>query len=167
LRAVREQQFHHLRLQLRTGPHQGRLPRPAFLGVDVGTGVDQQLGCVDLTRPHDEHQRRFALGIRRVGIDARRQQLADHRLRADQSGLRHRRHAEDVLSRRIAPRADQAIDDDGVVIACRPHQRRGAERIRGIHIHAILDEPDDGLAIACTNGVRERVRKGPAAGASQ
>ena len=130
-------------------------------------GIDQKLGRIDLARAHHEHQRRFAFRVRRIGIHTCRQQLADHGLRADQSGFGHRRHAEHVLGSSVGASFDQALDHDRVAIACRPHQRRRAEGIGRVHICAALDEADGLLAVPGADGVDQRICRRTATGSDQ
>jgi hypothetical protein len=62
----------------------------------------------------------------------------------------------------VGPGLNQAVDENGIAIACRPHQRRGAERIGRIDIRPGLDDPlDDAnglLTITRTNGIGKLIR---------
>ena len=76
------------------------LPAPGFLRVDVGTGLDQQLGGVDVAGARDDHQRRLAFGVRAIRIRRRPSSSALMiGVGADDRGFRQRGRA--VVVRRV------------------------------------------------------------------
>ena len=68
------------------GPHQCRLGPPVFVGVDVGTRVQQQRHGVDAARSRRGHQRRLAFHQRGVRVGARLQQRSDDGAVSDDTG---------------------------------------------------------------------------------
>jgi hypothetical protein len=77
------QELDHVGLTLRGGPHQGRLSAPAFFRIDVGAGIQQPPGRVDMAAAGHCHQRRFAFRILGIGIGTRLEQRVDDRRRTD------------------------------------------------------------------------------------
>ena len=150
------EELHHLRLTLRGGPHQGRLPAPVFFGVDVGVRLQQPPGRFDIAAARHGHERCFTFRIPGIGIGACLEQRVDDRRRADDGRFGQRRRAELVLEFDVRAGLDQRADQLEIVVRRGPHDGRRPIRPRRVGVRAFRQQLQRDRAIATLGGVEQR-----------
>ena len=157
--AARDEGLDHPGVPFGRRPHQGRLPVPRLLCVDVGAGVRQHRDGRDLPGARGQHQRRL-VGPHRlprvVRVGAGREQPRDDRRVAVARREGQRRYPIAVRSADIRPGPDQGLCRLGVVAVHGPVERRCTVPLHCVGVHPLRQQYPHGLPVAPLRGVGER-----------
>ena len=140
VRAEVDQRFDRRRVVLRRRPHQGGLPLPVLLGVDLRSVRHEHLDGVRAAGARRRHQHGFTLGQGAVRIGSRLEQRVHQRRVAVLGRQNNRREA--VAGHRfgVGPCAQQHLHGRDVVGADRPVQRRHAVGFGHVHVRVLANQ---------------------------
>ena len=156
-----EQDFRHLRVVFRHGPHQRRLTPRGLRRGRVGSGAEQPADDLDVADARRGHQRRHPAGPRNVRVGAGLEQQIDHRDAGVETGEGQGRHPVVVGRVDVGAGADEQFRDVRKVTVSGPVQRRRAVPLRLVDVDTLGHEPLD------ASGIRrlDRVDQGKVDGA--
>ena len=156
VRPIGQQRFGRGQVVLGRGPHQRRLPAPAFLAVRVRAAVEQQAHRVGAAGPGHGHQGGLALRRRRVGIRSGVQQQLDEGGAAVLGGEGQRRRVEAIGRLHPGAGRDQGLRRLDVVVQSGPMQRRRVVSVGRVDVDAVRDERTRALDIAGADRLDQR-----------
>ena len=117
-------------------------------GVDLRAVAQQDPGCINMSGPRHDHERRLVIGIWRLDVRPSLQQPLHQGAVPHDRGLGHRRRAVIVLRVDVRARSKEAFGQIEVVLVDCPVERRRAVRFGRVDIDTLREEGKRSRAIA-------------------